>query len=231
MALPVGPAQIVAGPGSGKTRVLTHRIAWLVHEHAAQPRNILAVTFTNKAAGEMRDRTLALLQDLDRDARADNPHLPASGRGMAIATFHSVCARILRVEQEHTPYRPNWAILDAGDQQAVMKSVLAGPGMPHMDAYAALASIGRAKDRALTADEYARNTASVHQKRVASVYAAYEKTLLANNALDFDDLLMQTVLLFRNHPRILDSYRVRWPHVLVDEFQDTNAVQYELASS
>ena len=223
VSLPIGPAQIMAGPGSGKTRVLTHRIAWLIRELDVARNRILAVTFTNKAAGEMRLRALELLESLDQDERGFGWRRP-----MAIGTFHSICARILRVEHEHTPYARNWIIVDADDQKSVIKEILASRPASDNNEFAVLADISRAKDRGLTASEFAAQASSVLDVRLAPIYADYEKALRTNNALDFDDLLLHALRLFRGNQDVLDRYRARWPHVLVDEFQDTNGVQYEL---
>ncbi len=223
VSLPIGPAQIVAGPGSGKTRVLTHRIAWLVMEHEVLKSDILAVTFTNKAAGEMRSRALDLLSTMPY-----TPEVEAPRSGMDISTFHSICARILREDYAHTPYRRNWVILDSDDQKAVLKRVMNQPRMTNNDLYPILSVISQAKDQAMTASDFAQAARSRYYQRIAPVYTAYERELQANNALDFDDLLMHTLLLFQQQPDILAKYRYRWPHVLVDEFQDTNAVQYLL---
>ena len=223
VSLPIGPAQIMAGPGSGKTRVLTHRIAWLVQELNASRNHILAVTFTNKAAGEMRQRALELLDQQNRDESGFGWRRP-----MAIGTFHSICARILRVEYAHTPYERNWIIIDADDQKALIKEILASGTAAGDNEFAVQADISRAKDRGLTASEFAAQAASVFDERLVPVYQAYEQALRANNALDFDDLLLHALRLFRQNPDVLDRYRTRWPHVLVDEFQDTNGVQYEL---
>ena len=223
VSLPIGPAQIMAGPGSGKTRVLTHRIAWLVHELNVARNHILAVTFTNKAAGEMRERALGLLEARERDGFVSGWRRP-----MAIGTFHSICARILRVEYEHTPYERNWVICDTDDQRAIIKEILAGRAAADDNEFAVLADISRVKDRGLTASEFAVQATNVLDARLVPVYEAYEKVLRANNALDFDDLLLHALRLFRGNPDVLDRYRARWPHILVDEFQDTNGVQYEL---
>lgn len=224
VTLPLGPALILAGPGSGKTRVLTHRVAYLVHELGAPPWSILAVTFTNKAAAEMKARVAALLSDTSGTLSVPGM---AYGSRMSVGTFHSVCARILRIENEHIPYDPNWGICDAQDQRLILRGLLKNASL-EMSEYELSQAISRLKGQSLTPEEHARNASNFLDQRVSELYAAYQNRLRQDNAMDFDDLLMQTLLLLRGNQAVREKYRRRWPHVLVDEFQDTNLIQYQL---
>jgi len=209
-----GPVLVLAGPGSGKTRVLTHRVAWLVSERRIAPWRIMAVTFTNKAAREMRTRLEQLLgQDL---------------RGLAIGTFHAICARILRREAPAIGLNPAFNIFDENDQLAVVKRALEDLKLDEkrFRPQTLRSTISKAKNEMITPQEYAART---YWEEVAGrVYSRYQEIMLANSALDFDDLLMQTVLLFRQAPAVREEYQERYQHILVDEFQDTNSAQYEL---
>ncbi len=217
--LPLGPALILAGPGSGKTRVLTHRLAFLVQELGLPRWNILAVTFTNKAASEMKARVTSLL---------DAPHTGTTyGTRLAVGTFHSMCARILRLEVEHTPYAPNWTILDRQDQDRILNELLKGSSTADMNVYELKSKISYLKNRSITPAAHATQVQGFREERLQAYYAAYQQRLYESNALDFDDLLMQAHLLFLHNTEVLAKYRQRWSHVLVDEFQDTNGVQYE----
>jgi DNA helicase-2/ATP-dependent DNA helicase PcrA len=212
---PPGPVLILAGPGSGKTRVLTHRIVYLMREMNIAPWNILAVTFTNKAAKEMNHRIEKLLD--------------AHPRGLTMGTFHSVCARILRRETENlTFYSKDFVIFDTADQLQVVKQVLKELNLDDkkFPPPKLLNGISSAKNELITPDIYAStNYISEITRRV---YEQYQLTLQANNAMDFDDLLMNTVLLFDERPDILQTYQQKYQHILVDEFQDTNTTQYAL---
>ncbi len=217
--LPLGPALILAGPGSGKTRVLTHRLAYLVRELGLPRWSILAVTFTNKAANEMKERVAALL---------DTPHPGLSyGTRLAVGTFHAMCARILRTEVEHTPYEPNWTILDRQDQDRIFKEMLKADSSSDFNLYDLRNQIGRLKNQSITPEVYAERVKDPFAQRLQGYYLAYQRRLGESNALDFDDLLMQSHLLLKHNPQVLSKYRQRWCHVLVDEFQDTNGVQYD----
>ncbi len=211
---PIGPVLVLAGPGSGKTRVLTHRIAYLIRAYNVAPHHILAVTFTNKAAREMRARTEALLE----------------GRlhGATIGTFHSVCARILRQDGVRVGVERGFVIYDSGDQRNIIRTVLHQLNLDEKlyPPRRVQAAISRAKNELLTPETFPVRTYrdEVYQR----VYEAYQNVLRTNQGLDFDDLLMLTVLLLRRYPDVRELYQRRWRHVLVDEFQDTNTAQYEL---
>jgi DNA helicase-2/ATP-dependent DNA helicase PcrA len=213
-----GPLLILAGPGSGKTRVIAHRIAYLIAHERVHPRRILAVTFTNKAAREMRDRIFALVgADIARD--------------ITLGTFHAVCSRILRVDGERIGVPRTFNIYDGGDQLAVTRQVFQELGLdPRRTApRAVLSAISRAKSELATPEAYAHLVRDYFQEIVSRAYKRYQEMLVENSALDFDDLLMQTVHLFREAPDVLDKYAQRYLHLHIDEFQDTNIAQYVLA--
>ncbi|MGH2740492.1 MAG: ATP-dependent helicase, partial [Actinomycetota bacterium] len=214
-----GPALIVAGAGSGKTRILAHRIAHLIREQEVPPQAILAITFTNKAAQEMAQRVGGLLGS-------------RVARGMWILTFHSTCVRILRREHEILGIPSHFSIYDEADSERVVKSVLKALGLDErrFPARGVLATIRRAKDNLLSAMEFAEAADSWYEHQVAEIYLEYARGLDAAGALDFDDLIMRTVHLFRSHPAILEHYQERFRHVLIDEYQDTNRAQYHLVN-
>ncbi|MFC1939956.1 ATP-dependent helicase [Chloroflexota bacterium] len=211
-----GPVLILAGPGSGKTRVITHRVAYLIRVCGVNPRHIMAVTFTNKAAREMEER----LHQLVRSAVGD----------LTLGTFHAICARILRREGKAIGIDSRFVIYDKDDQLSLIKRGIQEVGLdPKQYAPQAVASaISAAKSHTLTPGDYIQHSRSYFEEVVGRVYERYQQLLGESNALDFDDLLMKTVQLFRNSPDILDRYQSRYRHILVDEFQDTNLVQYEL---
>ncbi len=211
-----GPVLILAGPGSGKTRVITHRIAYLILVCGVNPSHIMAVTFTNKAAREMRERLGHLVSYAVRD--------------LTFGTFHAICAQILRREGKAIDIDPRFVIYDDSDQTSLLKRTLKELNLdPKQYAPSALASaISAAKSQLLTPAKYLQRGRSYFDEISARVYEHYQQRLHESNALDFDDLLMMTVLLFRQHPDILEKYQSRYLHLLVDEFQDTNLVQYEL---
>ena len=214
-----GPLLILAGAGSGKTRVLTHRIAWLIGEKNVAPWNILAITFTNKAAEEMRTRVDALISD---DARS-----------VWVATFHSTCVRILRRDIHRLGYGRDFSIYDTDDQKTLMKQVLKKLEFdPRIyRERAVLSAISNAKSQMIGPEEFSSQAAGeYYQERVAEAYIAYQEECRRNNALDFDDLLLLTVQLFDEYPEVLSYYQNRFRYVLVDEYQDTNAVQFKLLS-
>lgn len=214
-----GPLLVLAGAGSGKTRVLTHRIAYLIEEKGINPWNILAITFTNKAAGEMRERVNRLVS-----YGADS---------IWVSTFHSTCVRILRRHIESLGYSANFTIYDSDDQKTLMRHVIKSLDMDpkiYKDR-AVLGYISASKNELVTAEEFERNACGdFRQKKIAQVYKEYQKLLKKNNALDFDDLIMKTVELYKNNPEILDYYQERLKYIMVDEYQDTNTAQFELIS-
>jgi len=211
-----GPVLILAGPGSGKTRVITHRVAYLVKLCGVSPHNIMAVTFTNKAAREMRARLEQLLGQ--------------AVETLTLGTFHAICARILRREGKAIGLESSFVIYDEDDQLRLMKQVLEELNLdPKQYAPQALRSaIGAAKSRLISPQDYAQWVNSYFEEIVHRVYQRYQKLLSQGQALDFDDLLMKTVQLFHDHPKILNRYQLKYVHILVDEFQDTNIAQYEL---
>lgn len=213
-----GPLLILAGAGSGKTRVITRRIAYLIARQGVQPWQLLAVTFTNKAADEMRKRVEELLG--------------ARGLAVALGTFHSTCVRILRKWHAELGLRHSFVIYDDADQLNLIKDCLRGLNLSErvMSPRAVAARISRAKNEMLTPGEYAAIAADVAEERTAKIYSMYQDRLRACHAVDFDDLLMLTVLLFRDRPHVLDFYRNLWRHVLVDEYQDTNHAQYQIVN-
>jgi DNA helicase-2/ATP-dependent DNA helicase PcrA len=211
-----GPVLILAGPGSGKTRVITHRVAYLVKVGGVSPHRIMAVTFTNKAAREMQERLTTLVGQAVND--------------LTLGTFHAICARILRRDGQAIGVSPKFVIYDDEDQLSLIKRSLQELKLdPKQYAPQAIASaISAAKSRTMTPADYVQQSRSYFDEIVGRVYEHYQKLLEQSSALDFDDLLVRTVYLFRQHPEILSRYQSRYLHILVDEFQDTNLVQYEL---
>jgi DNA helicase-2/ATP-dependent DNA helicase PcrA len=211
-----GPVLILAGPGSGKTRVITHRVAYLVKLCGISPHHIMAVTFTNKAAREMRERLEQLLGQ--------------AAEALTLGTFHAICARILRREGNALGLESSFVIYDEDDQLSLMKRVLEELNLdPKQYAPQVLRSaIGAAKSRLISPEDYAQRVSSYFEEIVHRVYQRYQQLLSQSRAVDFDDLLMKTVQLFQDHPKILNSYQSKYVHILVDEFQDTNIVQYML---
>ena len=214
-----GPVLIVAGAGSGKTRALTHRIAYLIREKGVSPYAILAITFTNKAAREMAERVQGLLGE-------------RIARGMWIMTFHSACARILRREHAHLGLPTSFTIYDEGDTERLLTQVLRDLNIDNKryPPRAMAAAIGRAKDHVLTAEQFEANASNLYEQTIAKVYLGYEARKRAAGALDFDDLISETVRLFRDHPQVLEHYQEWFRYLLIDEYQDTNRAQYELAN-
>ncbi|MGP0005021.1 MAG: UvrD-helicase domain-containing protein [Acidimicrobiales bacterium] len=212
-----GPLVIVAGAGSGKTRVLTRRIASLV-ARGVPPWRILAITFTNKAADEMRRRVVELVgEDADR---------------MWVSTFHSACVRILRRNADRIGFRSNFTIYDDADSRRLIEHILGDLGVDQkrFPPRAVAAAISQAKSELLDVEGYDRRATTLYERRIADTYAEYERRLLEANAMDFDDLLVRVVRLFREHPDVLEGYQERFLHLLVDEFQDTNPAQNEIVS-
>lgn len=211
-----GSLLILAGAGSGKTRVLTYRIAHLIAQ-GVEPWNILAITFTNKAAQEMRGRVETLVG--------------SEGRGLWVATFHAACVRILRREIDHlSGYTRNFVIYDTGDQQSVIKNCLKECDLDEkkFPARGVASVISDAKNKLLDSDVFSQQATDYFQRHVSKVYDLYQKRLKGNNALDFDDILMLTVRLFRQNPEVLGFYQEKFRYIMVDEYQDTNHAQYTL---
>jgi DNA helicase-2/ATP-dependent DNA helicase PcrA len=211
-----GPVLILAGPGSGKTRVITHRVAYLIRVCGVNPRRIMAVTFTNKAAREMEERL--------------NKLVSGSVKDLTLGTFHAICARILRRDGKAIGIDPKYVIYDDDDQISLLKRSLQEVGLdPKQYAPRAIQSaITAAKSQMLAPADYLQHSRSYFEEVVQRVYEHYQKLLTESSALDFDDLLMKTVHLFRQSPELLSRYQSRYLHLQVDEFQDTNLVQYEL---
>ncbi|MDT4912230.1 MAG: ATP-dependent helicase UvrD/PcrA [Pseudonocardiales bacterium] len=211
-----GPLLIVAGAGSGKTRVLTHRIAYLLAERGATPGQILAITFTNKAAGEMKERVAALV----------GPRAKA----MWVSTFHSMCVRVLRADGKALGLKSSFSIYDADDSKRLMTMVGRELDLDpkRYPARSLAAQISNLKNELVTADMWADKASNATEKVLAEVYTRYQSRLREAHALDFDDLIMATVGLLQNHPDVAEHYRRRFRHVLVDEYQDTNHAQYML---
>ena len=210
-----GPLLIMAGAGSGKTRVLTHRIAYLIDEKMVNPWNILAITFTNKAAREMKERAAAL-----------NP----ATQDCLIATFHSMCVRILRREADHIGYNRNFTIVDPGEQRTLMKRILKNLNLDpkKWNERAILGTISNAKNDLIDEVAYANMAGDMYTEIVAKCYTAYQKELRQSEAMDFDDLIMLTLRLFDQNPDVLTYYQQRYQYIHVDEYQDTNHAQYQL---
>ena len=212
-----GPLLVLAGAGSGKTRVLTHRIAYLMEEKKVKPWNILAITFTNKAAGEMRERV--------------NKIAGMGAESVWVSTFHSACVRILRRHIEVLGFSSNFTIYDTEDQKTVMKEIFRKFNI-NTKIYkerAVLGEISHAKDELITPEEMELNAGSdPDARKIAGMYKEYQSILRGNNALDFDDLIVKTVELFQHNPDILDYYQERFRYIMVDEYQDTNTAQFEL---
>ncbi|MGY3777352.1 DNA helicase PcrA [Isobaculum melis] len=213
-----GPLLIMAGAGSGKTRVLTHRIAYLIEEKQVNPWNILAITFTNKAAKEMKERVEKLLGP--------------TGDGVWVSTFHSMCVRILRRDIDQIGYNKNFVILDPGDQQTVIKQILKDKNMDPKkhEPRAILSRISNAKNDLLTAKAYSLQAGDYIEQKTAEVYEQYERTLRRSEAVDFDDLIMLTIRLFTESPDTLQYYQRKFQYIHVDEYQDTNHAQYTLVN-
>lgn len=213
-----GPLLVLAGAGSGKTRVLTHRIAYLIENCGVEPWNILAITFTNKAAGEMRERVDKIVG--------------MRGREVWVSTFHSMCVRILRRHIDRIGYTSNFSIYDTDDQKTVMRQVFKELNIDshNLKERAVLSAVSKAKNEGVTPEEYRKEISGgdYTERRIADCYEQYEKKLHQNDALDFDDLLLKTVELFDTEPEVLEYYQERFKYILVDEYQDTNDIQFNL---
>lgn len=211
-----GPLLIMAGAGSGKTRVLTHRIAYLIAKRIAAPWSILAITFTNKAAREMQERVSHLVGP--------------SGRDIWVSTFHSMCVRILRRDIERIGFSSNFSILDSADQLSVIRNIMKEQNIDtkKFEPKAIQALMSGAKNELITPEQYEARAGDYFQTITAKVYTQYQKRLKSNNALDFDDLIMTTIQLFKDVPEVLDFYQNKFKYIHVDEYQDTNRAQYML---
>lgn len=224
-----GPLLVVAGAGSGKTSALTNRIAYLIEEKAVSPWNILAVTFTNKAANEMKGRILDLLINTDLDLSV-NYDINTQVNIPTVGTFHSVCVRILRKNIHHLDFENSFAIYDTADQQIVVKQVMENLNIDpkKTNPKAVLSHISNAKNQLIGPNEYEQFANDNFTQKVADIYPRYQNILQKNNALDFDDIIMNTVKLFQKFPEILDFYQEKFKFISVDEYQDTNRAQYVL---
>ena len=212
-----GPLLILAGAGSGKTRVLTHRIAYLIEEKEVNPWNIMAITFTNKAAGEMRERVDSLVS--------------FGAESVWVSTFHSACVRILRRHIEYLGYTTNFSIYDSDDQKTLMKQILKKMDLDpkQFKDRAMITAISNAKNELISPDEFMVNAqGDWRERKVAEIYQNYQQELKKNNALDFDDLIFKTVDLLRTSSDVREYYQERFKYIMVDEYQDTNTVQFEL---
>ena len=211
-----GPLLLMAGAGSGKTRVLTHRIAYLIVEKRVNPYNILAITFTNKAAREMKERIAKMMG--------------GAAEEIWISTFHSMCVRILRRDIDRMGFNRNFTILDTTDQQSVIKGILKNKNLDPKknDPRAILGSISSAKNELIGPEEYEKTAGGYFEQTVSEVYKDYQKQLRKNQALDFDDLIMMTIQLFQRVPEVLEYYQRKFQYIHVDEYQDTNRAQYML---
>ncbi|MHA6481209.1 DNA helicase PcrA [Paenibacillus sp. strain BS8-2] len=213
-----GPLLIMAGAGSGKTRVLTHRIAYLIEKKRVAPWSILAITFTNKAAREMQERVGALVGP--------------SGRDIWVSTFHSMCVRILRKDIDRIGFTSNFSILDSSDQLSVIRNCMKDLNIDtkKIEPKAVQSSISSAKNELVTPDQLEKKIGDYFDELVAKVYAMYQKRLRSNNSLDFDDLIMMTIRLFKEMPEVLEFYQNKFRYIHVDEYQDTNRAQYMLCN-
>lgn len=212
-----GPHMIVAGAGSGKTRVLTYKIAYLIDKEGYKPESILALTFTNKAAGEMKERIVELVGK--------------KSEKIWMGTFHSIFARILRVEAAKLNYRSNFSIYDREDSVSLVGNILQefNISIDSLNANSIQHKISNLKNQMILPDEYAKHIASnLIEKKIADIYTEYNKRLRENNAMDFDDLLLKPIELFNTNPRVVQKYRKQFDYILVDEYQDTNKAQYEI---
>ena len=211
-----GPLLILAGAGSGKTRVLTRRVAYLIEHYGVSPANIMAVTFTNKAANEMKERINALLGRIQD--------------GLQVSTFHSFCVRVLRKESRKLDYENNFVIYDTADQLTLLKNVMKELNIDSekYNPRAVLAEISRAKNELIGPEEYQERMGDYFQEITGKAYSLYQQRLQDSNALDFDDLIMKTVELFKKYPMVLEHYQDRFKYISIDEYQDVNTAQYQL---
>ena len=213
-----GPVMIIAGPGSGKTRTLTHRIAYLLATKKARPYQVLALTFTNKAAREMKERVEKLIG-------------AEEAKGMWLGTFHATFARLLRREADKLGYTSDFSIYDTDDTERMLRGLME---RYHIDPRqfsprSIRGLISSAKNQLITPNDYARMAATPPQEKAATLFGPYQDALRKANAMDFDDLLLKPIDLFVQHPDVLKKYQERWTYVHIDEYQDTNHAQYTLA--
>ncbi len=235
-----GPILVIAGAGSGKTRTLTHRVAYLIQEKKVSPSNILAVTFTNKAATEMKDRIISLLNNSNDN---ENRYLKLNNArnflkiksvdqriNPLIGTFHSLCVKILRQEIDRLGYKKSFNIFDDQDQLALMKKIFKEEQLSseQFNPQAILGTISKAKNELTNTEKFSSNAIGFYEETVAKLYIKYQKALQENNALDFDDLIMLTVKIFYDFPVVLEKYQQLFRYIMVDEYQDTNHAQYVL---
>ncbi|MGH9448333.1 MAG: ATP-dependent helicase, partial [Terriglobia bacterium] len=213
-----GPLLILAGAGSGKTRVITYRIAYLIDQLGVAPQHILAVTFTNKAAAQMKDRVARLLHD------------PDSGASAHISTFHSFCVRVLRQHIDRLGFGRAFSIYDDDDQMRLLRTCEKELGLSDevLNVRKSLGRISHAKNSGVTPEEMYKDAENGATEKLASLYERYVRRLREANALDFDDLLLKTVALFDHTPDVRDAYNRRFRYLMVDEYQDTNRIQYRL---
>ncbi len=228
-----GPVLIIAGAGSGKTRALTHRVAYLIKEKNINPQNILAVTFTNKAANEMKERIMRLLTTNNSQLTTKKSELPITNYQLPhVGTFHSVCAKILRREIDKLGYKRSFNIIDDHDQLVLMKKIVKKLEInpQQFNPLGFLNQISRAKNELIDIEEYKEQIGGYYEEIAAKVYEEYQKELKENNVADFDDLIMLTVKVFQKFPEILEKYQRLFRYILVDEYQDTNRAQYALVN-
>jgi len=214
-----GPVLVFAGAGSGKTRVLTYKISYLINKNIVKPENILAMTFTNKAAGEMKSRVESLLND--------------SQLSISIGTFHSICARFLRDQIHHIGFSSQYNIYDTKDQQDLIKIILTDMGAlrDYSSPKEVLGKISYYKNKLIFPNEARKNIKTQKESKIIDIYEAYQYALKDNDALDFDDLIIFPLVIFEKYPKVLDAYRKKWEYVLVDEYQDTNIPQFKFVTS
>jgi len=216
-----GPVLIVAGPGSGKTATLSHRIAYMI-KSGIKPGNILAVTFTNKAAQEMKERVFKILGESKTSSIWNKP---------TIGTFHSICAKILRREAKNLGFKRNFSIYDTDDQINLVKRIMENSNLRinNFNPYAILSKISKLKSELVSPEEFSEKAKGFYEENIAIIYDAYQKELKKSNAMDFDDLITMTVELFKNYPDILEKHQEKFKYILIDEYQDTDIAQYELS--
>jgi len=214
-----GPVLVFAGAGSGKTRVLTYKISYLINKNIVKPENILAMTFTNKAAGEMKSRVESLLND--------------SQLSISIGTFHSICARFLRDQIHHIGFSSQYNIYDTKDQQDLIKIILTDMGAlrDYSSPKEVLGKISYYKNKLIFPNEARKNIKTQKESKIIDIYEAYQYALKDNDALDFDDLIIFPLVIFEKYPKVLNAYRKKWEYILVDEYQDTNIPQFKFVTS